>query len=61
MRRILPCIVLLASTGFVTLSVKTDLVCSLTGKHIGSCCCQEKNGKLHCTLADKDIEDCCCK
>jgi hypothetical protein len=35
--------------------------CSLTGKTVETCCCVQKEGKLHCTLADKDVETCCCK
>lgn len=40
-----------------------NLVCSLTGKSIDSCCCEPaKSGNgLHCTLANKDIKKCCCK
>jgi len=37
------------------------LVCSLTGKEISSCCCEQRNGKLYCTLAKKEIKQCCCK
>ena len=25
-----------------------------------TCCCVEREGKMHCTLADKDVEACCC-
>jgi hypothetical protein len=25
-----------------------------------TCCCIQKEGKLHCTLANKDVETCCC-
>lgn len=35
--------------------------CSLTGKTVDTCCCEQRQGKLHCTLADKDIANCCCK
>ena len=37
------------------------LVCTLTGKEIKSCCCEQRNGKLYCTLAKKEIKECCCK
>ena len=37
------------------------LVCSLTGKEIIACCCQQRNGKLYCPLANKEIKQCCCK
>jgi len=37
------------------------LRCSLTGKEVEKCCCEEREGgKLHCTLAKKDVEKCCC-
>jgi hypothetical protein len=25
-----------------------------------TCCCIQKEGKLHCALANKDVEACCC-
>ena len=37
------------------------LVCSLTGKEISACCCQQRNGRLYCPLANKEIKQCCCK
>jgi hypothetical protein len=37
-----------------------ELKCSLTGKKIETCCCQQKDGKLYCPLAEKTIEQCCC-
>ena len=63
MRRVFAISILLVTaglgTGFSNAAVKS-LVCSLTGKTIETCCCQEKNDKLYCTLADKTIDDCCC-
>jgi hypothetical protein len=35
--------------------------CSLTGKTVDTCCCEQRQGRLHCTLADKDVATCCCK
>jgi len=46
---------------FATLSVASTLTCTLTGKKIDSCCCQQKGGKLYCPLVDKTLDDCCCK
>ena len=38
------------------------MVCSLTGKEVKTCCCeQQKNGKLLCKLTNKTIDKCCCK
>ena len=38
------------------------LVCTLTGKELKTCCCeQQKNGKLFCKLAKKEVDKCCCK
>jgi len=37
-------------------------VCTLTGKTVDACCCeQQKDGKLYCTLAKKTVDKCCCK
>ena len=37
-------------------------VCTLTGKTVDQCCCeQQKDGKLYCTLAKKTVDKCCCK
>lgn len=54
-------VLLLFATLTVVGSTKEGLVCSLTGKKIESCCCQQKDGKLYCPLAEKTIEQCCCK
>src|SRR2546430_5493277 len=38
------------------------MTCTLTGKEVKTCCCQQqKNGKLLCKLAKKDVDTCCCK
>jgi hypothetical protein len=36
------------------------LRCSLTGKVMDKCCCEQREGKTYCTLADKTVEKCCC-
>ena len=62
MRRVIPMLALLLLSGFaVAGSGDERLVCTLTGKKIAACCCQQKNGKLYCPLAKKAIESCCCK
>ena len=40
---------------------ESGLICTLTGKKIEACCCEQKDGKLYCPLAQKTIESCCCK
>ncbi len=40
---------------------QSSLRCTLTGKTIAACCCQQKNGKLYCPLAKKTIASCCCQ
>lgn len=35
--------------------------CTLTGKEVKTCCCEERsNGKMFCKLAKKEIDKCCC-
>ncbi len=60
MRRLIFAGILLALTGLGAGATAKGLVCSLTGKHIDQCCCEEKDGKLYCPLADKTVENCCC-
>ena len=37
------------------------LVCTLTGKEVKTCCCeQQKNGKFLCKLTGKILDKCCC-
>ena len=36
------------------------LKCSLTGKVVDKCCCEQRDGKTYCTLAKKSVEKCCC-
>ena len=37
------------------------MTCTLTGKEVKTCCCeQQTNGKLFCKLAKKQIDKCCC-
>jgi hypothetical protein len=35
--------------------------CTLTGKEVDKCCCDERDGKLYCPLAKKSVEKCCCE
>ena len=35
--------------------------CSLTGKVVDKCCCEQREGKTYCTLAGKTVESCCCE
>lgn len=35
--------------------------CTLTGKTIKRCCCEQREGKLYCTLAKKTLDKCCCE
>jgi len=35
--------------------------CTLTGKSVATCCCEQRDKKLYCTLAKKTIEKCCCE
>ncbi len=35
--------------------------CTLTGKNVKKCCCEQREGKLYCTLAKKTIDKCCCE
>lgn len=63
MRRVIAIAILLVTAGIGaghTKATVKNLVCSLTGRTIETCCCQEKDGKLYCPLADKTIDDCCC-
>ena len=62
MRRVIPVLALLLLSGFtVARSGDGELICTLTGKKISACCCQQKGGKLYCPLAKKTIDNCCCK
>ena len=37
------------------------MTCTLTGKEVQTCCCEERpNGKMFCKLAKKEIDKCCC-
>lgn len=38
----------------------TRLECSLTGKIVDKCCCEQRDGSTYCTLAKKAVEKCCC-
>jgi len=48
----------LATSAFGTAE---KMKCTLTGKEVKTCCCeQQKNGKLFCKLAKKEVDKCCC-
>jgi hypothetical protein len=51
--------------GLVTLSAfasSQKMTCTLTGKEVKTCCCeQQKNAKLFCKLSKKEVDNCCCK
>jgi hypothetical protein len=34
--------------------------CTLTGKVVDKCCCEQREGKTYCPLANKTVEKCCC-
>ncbi len=40
---------------------EASIHCTLTGKNVKKCCCQQRGDKLYCTLAKKTIEKCCCE
>jgi len=64
MRRLICTAALLLLAGFATArsgDTQSGLLCTLTGKKIATCCCENKDGKLYCPLAKKAIENCCCK
>ena len=43
-----------------TKSAPGKLRCTLTGKVVDKCCCQQREGKTYCPLANKTVEKCCC-
>ncbi len=65
MRRFIVVLVLLVLGGFTAaqsrVSATSGLRCTLTGKKIATCCCEQKDGKLYCPLAEKAIDKCCCE
>jgi hypothetical protein len=65
MRRSVAVLVLLVLGGFAAaqsrVSAAPGMRCTLTGKKITTCCCEQKDGKLYCPLAKKAIEKCCCE
>ena len=40
---------------------KPSIRCTLTGKKIESCCCEQRGEKIYCSLAKKEINKCCCE
>jgi len=56
----LPLLVALA-IGTIAFATSPKMKCTLTGKEVETCCCeQQKNGKLFCKLAKKEVDKCCC-
>ena len=56
----LPLIAALA-IGTIASGASQRMTCTLTGKEVKTCCCeQQKNGKLLCKLAKKEVDKCCC-
>ena len=39
----------------------TKMRCTLTGKVVDKCCCEQRDGKTYCPLAGKTVEKCCCE
>ena len=39
----------------------TKVRCTLTGKVVDKCCCEQREGKTYCPLAGKTVEKCCCE
>ena len=61
LKRWLPLTVLMVMAS-VTLAASSKMTCSLIGKEVETCCCeQQKNGKLFCKLAKREVDECCCK
>lgn len=65
MRPFIAMLVLLVLGGLVAtesrVSAASGVLCTLTGKRLAACCCEQRDGKLYCPLAKKAIEKCCCK
>jgi hypothetical protein len=61
MRLMMALAISLVLAGSASSRSESGLICTLTGKKIAACCCQQKDGKLYCPLAKKKIESCCCK
>ena len=39
----------------------TKMRCTLTGKIVDECCCEQRDGKTYCPLAAKNVDACCCE
>ncbi len=64
MRRVVFTVILLLLAGLTAAgngNSRSGLLCTLTGKKIAACCCEQKGEKLYCPLAKKTVEKCCCK
>jgi hypothetical protein len=47
--------------GTAVCAASPKMKCTLTGKEVETCCCeQQKNAKLFCKLAKKEVDKCCC-
>ena len=40
---------------------RTKMRCTLTGKVVDECCCEQRDGKTYCPLAGKTVDSCCCE
>lgn len=60
MTKWLPLLAVLA-IGTMVSAASPMMKCTLTGKEVKTCCCeQQKNEKLFCKLAKKEVDKCCC-
>jgi hypothetical protein len=56
----LPLLATLAIGAVVSVASAATMKCTLTGKEVNTCCCEQKNGKPFCKLAKKEVDKCCC-
>ena len=52
---------LLAVLTLSAFGASQKMTCTKTGKKIGKCCCEEKNGEFYCTLTKQTYDECCCE
>jgi len=48
-------------TGAAKEKPRTKMRCTLTGKIIDECCCEQRDGKTYCPLAATNVDACCCE
>lgn len=61
MKILLSLIVMLVLATGVFSTEKEKMTCTLAGKEVKTCCCEDRpNGKMFCKLAKKEIDKCCC-